>query len=141
MLFYFLLYGNITINFFVLLFYRHDYESVFGVDVHMGLSKADRLIYGDSLMTHAMMMTAVSLDKDTKEARKWRVENSWGDDRGDKGYLLITQEWFDEFVFEVVVDKRFVPQEILSICDRPPTVLPAWDPMGNLAKIFKDPSE
>ena len=107
----------------------------------MGLSKADRLIYGDSLMTHAMMMTAVSLDKETKEPRKWRVENSWGDDRGDKGYLLITQELFDEFVFEVVVDKRFVPQEILSICDQIPTILPAWDPMGNLAKMFKDSSE
>lgn len=106
---------------------------MFGVDVQLGLSKADRLIYGESLMTHAMTMTAVTLDKATNTPTKWRVENSWGDDRGEKGYLLMTQEWFDEFVFEVVVDRRFVPQEILQICDRPPTVLPAWDPMGNLA--------
>jgi bleomycin hydrolase len=116
---------------------RHDYPSVFGVEVYTGLSKADRLIFGDSLMTHAMLITAVTLDKDTKQPRKWRVENSWGDDRGEKGYLLITQEWFEQFVFEVVVDKRFVPDDILQICNVEPTVLPAWDPMGNLATIFK----
>lgn len=110
---------------------------MFGVEVYTGLSKADRLIFGDSLMTHAMLITAVTLDKDTKQPRKWRVENSWGDDRGEKGYLLITQEWFEQFVFEVVVDKRFVPDDILQICNVEPTVLPAWDPMGNLATIFK----
>lgn len=116
---------------------RHDYPSVFGVDVYTCLSKADRLIFGDSLMTHAMLITAVTLDKETKQPRKWRVENSWGDDRGEKGYLLITQEWFEQFVFEVVIDKRFVPEEILQICNVEPIVLPAWDPMGNLATIFR----
>ncbi|KZS17904.1 Bleomycin hydrolase [Daphnia magna] len=116
----------------------HDYPSVFGVDVYTCLSKADRLIFGDSLMTHAMLITAVTLDKETKQPRKWRVENSWGDDRGEKGYLLITQEWFEQFVFEVVIDKRFVPEEILQICNVEPIILPAWDPMGNLANIFRN---
>ena len=88
-------------------------------------------------MTHAMLITAVTLDKDRKP-RKWRVENSWGDDRGDKGYVLFTQEWFEQFVFEIVVDKKFVPEDILLVLDEKPTVLPAWDPMGNLAAIFKD---
>ena len=114
---------------------------MFGVDVYTGLSKADRLIFGDSLMTHAMLITAVTLDKETKQPRKWRVEKSWGDDRGEKGYLLITQDWFQEFVFEVVVDKRFVPEEILQICNVEPTVLPAWDPMGNLASIFRNQNQ
>lgn len=103
----------------------------------MGLSKADRMIFGDSLMTHAMLITAVSLDKEGKPY-KWRVENSWGDDRGDKGYLLITHDWFKEFVFEVVVDKKFVPPEVLQVFDQKAIVLPAWDPMGNLANVFKN---
>lgn len=118
-------------------FFRHDYQSVFGVDVYLGLTKAERLLYGDSLMSHAMLITAVTLDKDTKKPLKWRVENSWGDDRGEKGYLLITQDWFEQFAFEVVVDKRFVPDEILAIEKQEPVVLPAWDPMGNLAMIFR----
>lgn len=64
---------------------------------------------------------------------KWRVENSWGDERGDKGYLLMTQKWFDEFMFEVVVDKKFIPQDVLDVFQQKPVVLPAWDPMGTLA--------
>ena len=95
------------------------------------------MIYGDSLMTHAMLITAVSLDKEGNP-RKWRVENSWGDDRGDKGYLLITRDWFKEFVFEIVVDKKFVPSDVMQVFEQKPVVLPAWDPMGNLACIFKD---
>jgi len=64
---------------------------------------------------------------------KWRVENSWGDDRGEKGYLLMTQRWFDEFMYEVVVDKKFVPKDVLDVFQQKPVVLPAWDPMGTLA--------
>jgi bleomycin hydrolase len=64
---------------------------------------------------------------------KWRVENSWGDERGDKGYLLMTQKWFDEFMFEVVVDKKYISQEVMDVFQQKPVVLPAWDPMGTLA--------
>ncbi|MCL4134543.1 UNVERIFIED_CONTAM: hypothetical protein GTU68_065501 [Idotea baltica] len=111
----------------------HDYKSVFGVEVNMNLSKAERLLYGDSLMTHAMTFTAVSVDESGAPS-KWRVENSWGEDRGDKGYHVLTSDWFREFVFEVVVDKRFVPKEVLDVFGEKPVVLPAWDPMGSLAK-------
>lgn len=63
------------------------------------------------------------------------MENSWGEDRGgDKGYLVMTAEWFKEFVFEVVVDKSLVPDDVMKVFNMTPVVLPAWDPMGNLAK-------
>lgn len=61
------------------------------------------------------------------------MENSWGDDRGEKGYLVMTSDWFKEFTFEVVVDKAYVPAEVLKVYEDTPIVLPAWDPMGSLA--------
>ena len=64
---------------------------------------------------------------------KWRVENSWGDADKEKGFLMMTDAWFSEFVFEVVVDKKYVPAALLAVEDQEPTVLPAWDPMGALA--------
>uniref|UniRef100_A0A672I6G7 Bleomycin hydrolase n=1 Tax=Salarias fasciatus TaxID=181472 RepID=A0A672I6G7_SALFA len=109
-----------------------NHELVFGVSVK-NLSKAERLIFGDSLMTHAMILTAVT-DKDVKEGyEKWRVENSWGDDRGNKGYLIMTDDWFSEYVYEVVVDKKFLSPEVMEVMQQEPVVLPAWDPMGALA--------
>lgn len=110
-----------------------DHELVFGVSVK-NLNKAERLIFGDSLMTHAMALTAVT-EKEEHEGQyeKWRVENSWGDDRGNKGYLIMTDEWFSEYVYEVVVDKKHVPEEVLEVLKQDPVVLPAWDPMGALA--------
>lgn len=110
----------------------HDFKLVFDVDVQKTLSKADRLIYGESSMTHAMVFTGVSVDKNGIP-KKMRVENSWGEDRGDKGYLVMSSEWFKEFGFEVVVDKKYVPSDILKVFDMEPIVLPAWDPMGTLA--------
>ncbi|XP_003968294.1 bleomycin hydrolase [Takifugu rubripes] len=111
-----------------------NHELVFGISVK-NLSKAERLIYSDSLMTHAMILTAVT-DKDGKEGyEKWRVENSWGDDRGNKGYLIMTDDWFSEFVYEVVVDKKFLSPDVLDVMQQEPTVLPAWDPMGSLASF------
>lgn len=109
-----------------------DYKSLFDVDLYSNITKADRLYYGDSMMTHAMVFTAVSLNGNG-EVTKLRVENSWGEDRGEKGYLIMTRDWFKEFGFEVVVDKKFVPKEIAEFLKTEPKVLPAWDPMGSLA--------
>ncbi|XP_053562119.1 bleomycin hydrolase [Bombina bombina] len=110
-----------------------DHELVFGLSIK-NLNKAERLIFGDSLMTHAMALTAVT-EKEGQEGEyeKWRVENSWGDDRGNKGYLIMTDDWFSEYVYEIVVDKKFVPEEVLDVLKQEPVVLPAWDPMGALA--------
>ncbi|XP_031559735.1 bleomycin hydrolase-like [Actinia tenebrosa] len=136
----------------------HNYDLVFGISL-LGLDKAQRLVYGESLMTHAMTFTGLSYqdtgdqsgEKSGVEQKsegeekpvtlkpvtttKWRVENSWGDDKGDKGYLVMTDNWFSEYVYEVVVDKKYVPAELLAILKQEPVVLPAWDPMGALACV------
>lgn len=110
-----------------------DHDLVFGLSVK-NINKAERLIFGDSMMTHAMALTAVTEKNDQEgEYEKWRVENSWGDDRGSKGYLIMTDEWFSEYVYEVVVDKKHVPEEVMEVLKQDPVVLPAWDPMGALA--------
>ncbi|KAK9753189.1 Peptidase C1-like family [Popillia japonica] len=111
----------------------HDFTLVFGVDIQTTMSKADRLLYGESAMSHAMVFTGISTNPDGSVS-KLRVENSWGEERGEKGYLVMTTPWFHEFVFEVVVDKRYVPVDILAVFNQEPIVLPAWDPMGTLAK-------
>lgn len=72
--------------------------------------------------------------QEKNEITKFRVENSWGEDRGEKGYLIMTAQWFKEFTFEVVVDKKYVPEDVLNVFKQDPIVLPAWDPMGTLAK-------
>lgn len=107
-----------------------DYSLVYGTE--NGLSKAERLHYGESQMTHAMVFTGVDL-VDGDSPRKWRVENSWSDKVGDKGYFQMSDGWFDEFNFEVVVHKNHVPGDSLRALDRQPVELEPWDPMGSLA--------
>lgn len=109
-----------------------DYDLTFGVQLN--LNKADRLRYGESAMTHAMTITGVELlEEDESKATKWRIENSWGEDSGDKGYLCMTDEWFNEFTYQVVIRKQDLDEDILSILTQTPAVLPPWDPMGALA--------
>ncbi len=108
----------------------YDYELAYGAP--FTANKAIRVDYGDSQMTHAMVFTGVDLDAEDRPT-KWRVENSWGDKIGDKGYLVMTDAWFDEFMYEVVVPRQYVPSELLPALEEPPVVLPPWDPMGALA--------
>lgn len=106
------------------------YDLVYGTA--SGLTKAERLDYGESLMTHAMVFTGVDLDDDGK-SRKWRVENSWGEKGGDKGFYAMADRWFDEFNYEVVVHRKYLPEEYVKMLDREPVGLEPWDPMGSLA--------
>ncbi|MGD0688963.1 MAG: C1 family peptidase [Candidatus Bathyarchaeia archaeon] len=109
----------------------YDYELVYGAKFQ--LNKAARLDYGDSEMTHAMVITGVDLDEQGNP-KKWRVENSWGASIGDQGYMYMMDEWFDEYLYEVVVRKEYLPPELLRILDTEPVVVPFWDPMGTLAR-------
>jgi bleomycin hydrolase len=108
----------------------YDYESVYGTKFR--LDKAARLDYEDSDITHAMVITGVDLDEGG-EPTKWRVENSWGATIGDQGYMYMMDEWFDEYVYEVVVRKEYLSPELLKILDTKPVVLPLWDPMCSIA--------
>lgn len=107
-----------------------DYE--LGFNVKLGLSKAQRLLTGESQMTHAMVLTAVHLDKDGKPVR-WRVENSWSDTAGTDGYFVMSDKWMDEFCYQAVVDLSFVDKEVRDVLKQKAKVLPSWDPMGALA--------
>ena len=99
--------------------------------VEYGMDKENRLRHGQTMMTHAMLFTGV--DVVDGKPRRWRVENSWGDDNGQKGYYTMNDSWYDEYMFEIAAPKEYLTEEMLAGLDTEPVVLPAWDPMGSLA--------
>lgn len=105
---------------------NYDYASLFSTDFPM--SKADRIRTFASASSHAMTLMGVDLTADGTPT-KWKVENSWGPSAGYKGHLIMTDAWFNEYMFRLVVDKRYVPASVLRLLDEKPTVLPAWDPL------------
>ena len=108
----------------------HDYDGLFDVD--FSSTKLERVRSGESAMDHAMLFTGVDLDE-AGQPRAWRVENSWGDEPGDSGFFTMDDQWFTDNVFEVVVPKSALPEDLAAAVDTEPIVLPAWDPMGTLA--------
>ena len=108
----------------------YDYENVFQTSFNM--NKQTRLEYGDSEMTHAMLLTGVDIKK--RNSTKWKIENSWGTKSGNQGYMMMTDEWFDEYTYEVVIDKKYLNKKLLKFLDMEPVVLAPWDPMGALAR-------
>ena len=105
---------------------NYDYESLMGTT--FGMDKKQRIQTFSSGSSHAMTLMAVDLDKDGKPV-KWMVENSWGADSGYKGHLIMTDEWFNEYMFRLVVNKKYITDKVREVLKQTPTRLPAWDPM------------
>lgn len=103
----------------------YDYASLMGTE--FGMDKRERILTGASGSSHAMTLMAVDIDRDGRP-RKWMVENSWGDS-GHNGHLVMTDEWFEEYMFRLVAEKKYVPENILKLLDTKPVMLPPWDPM------------
>ncbi len=107
----------------------YDMNNLFDVDFTM--TKAERLDFGESLMTHAMVLTGVDIIDG--ESTKWKVENSWGEKVGTDGFFVMSDEWMDEYTYQIVVRKEFLSPEQLAAFEAEPKVLAPWDPMGALA--------
>jgi len=108
----------------------YDYDSLYRH--RTDLNKADRLLHQATAMTHAMLLTGV--DVVDGAPLRWRVENSWGEEKADKGFWTMNDSWFAEFVFEIAVRRDALPAQLQQQLDTEPIVLPAWDPMGALAR-------
>ncbi len=108
---------------------RFDLETPFGLDLKM--NKGESLDYHASQMNHAMCITGVSFKEGIPS--KWKIENSWGKDRAKDGYYIMSKSWFDQFVYQAVVDKKYLNEEELKALQGEPVVLKPWDPMGSLA--------
>ncbi len=104
----------------------YDYNDLFGV--RFGMDKAARIKTFDSGSSHGMALIGVNVLPDGT-TDKWLLENSWGADKGHNGYLTMTDQWFDEYMFRLVINKQYIPKEILKILDQKPILLPPWDPM------------
>jgi bleomycin hydrolase len=108
-----------------------DFGAFYGCEY--GMNKANRLIYGNTLMTHAMLFTGVDI-ADDGNTLKWRVENSWGEaDCGIKGFFTMNDNWYDEHMFEISTPSKYLTEKQRDGLKTTPKMLPAWDPMGSLA--------
>lgn len=109
-----------------------SYDFKKALDIEFTQSKAARLDYAESLMTHAMVIAGVDLDENGK-SKSWKIENSWGDEVGQKGYFIASDEWMDEYTYQIVVRKDLLTADELAAYEAQPNVLLPWDPMGALA--------
>ncbi|MCQ2333730.1 MAG: C1 family peptidase [Paludibacteraceae bacterium] len=107
---------------------NYDYESLFGMPFPM--DKAQRVRTFSSGSAHAMSLVAVDLDKDGQPI-KWLLENSWGDNAGWKGHLIMTNEWMQEYLFRLIVEKKYASDKVLQALQTKPVELPMWDPMAS----------
>ena len=108
-----------------------EYSSI--LNMQITLTKEDRLKLYQSIPSHAMLITGYHKVESTNEITRWKVENSWGSTSGTNGYLLMTDKWFDEYVFQIVINKTILKDEELNEINKVYKVLPPWDPLGTLA--------
>lgn len=104
---------------------NYNYDEIFGVK--FGMNKAQRVRSFDSGSSHAMTLKAVDIDSNGKP-QKWEVENSWGM-TGHNGHIIMTDEWFDNYMFRLVINRKYANEKILKAAEQKPTMLPCWDPM------------
>lgn len=109
---------------------EYDFKSLLDLDIKM--EKGESLDFRSSAMNHAMCITGVAFDEKGKPT-KWKIENSWGNDRGREGYFMMSDSWFDQFTYQAVIDKKYLSEEELAAYSADPVVLKPWDPMGSLA--------
>jgi bleomycin hydrolase len=105
---------------------NYDFEALYGVTFNM--NKAQRIKTFDSGSSHGMTLVGVDLDKNGN-ILKWQVENSWGPDKGNNGFLTMTDKWFEEYMFRLVVNKKYLSDKMLDVLKQKPIMLPPWDPM------------
>lgn len=108
-----------------------DYEGV--LDTSFAMTKAERLNYGDSLMTHAMVFTGANVVDG--RVNRWKVENSWGKEPGKDGFFVMSDGWFDDYMYQIVVHRKHLSAELTAALETDPIVLKPWDPMGSLARM------
>jgi len=108
----------------------YDYDSIY--EVRMGMTKAQRALYRESVPNHAMVFIGVDVQND--KPVKWLVENSWGKEKGSEGRWTLYDTWFDMNVYSIIVKRKYVPEEVLKILEQPPEVLPPWDPMFSFVR-------
>ena len=107
-----------------------DFKSLLDLDIKM--EKGESLDFRSSAMNHAMCITGVAFDEKGVPT-KWKIENSWGNDRGKEGYFIMSASWFDQYTYQAVIDKKYLTKEELAEYEADPVVLKPWDPMGSLA--------
>lgn len=107
----------------------YRYDAVYGVEFEM--TKEERLLTRDGVPSHAMVFTGIDMDGDRPV--KWLVENSWGTDYGDDGMWMMSDSWFEDYVYGAVVHQKYVTRDVLDILKQEPIVLPPWDPMFDAA--------
>lgn len=106
-----------------------DYKNTFGIDIN--IEKGEMLKYKSSAMDHAMVITGVSFKNNLPS--KWKIENSWGTEKGNNGYYLMSDSWFDKFVYQAVINKKYLSDKQLEYLKQEKIALQPWDPMGTLA--------
>ena len=110
---------------------NYDYESIYGIK--FGMNKADRIKTFHSGSSHGMLLCGVDVDEN-ENPTKWKVENSWSASSGHKGYLITTNDWFEEYMFRIVVLKKFINMKVEHVLKQKSTLLPPWDPMFEMDK-------
>jgi len=108
----------------------YNYEEL--LNTTFSLNKGERLEYGESVLTHAMVFTGVNLYGYDNSSR-WKVQNSWGEDTGNDGYFIMSDKWFEEYNYEVVINKKYLSDKLIQDYQKEAVILKPWDPMGSLA--------